>query len=156
RAAAAGVALSPDSPAVLCIHTLLGIVAASVMCLTAQVALLGFAGLRPTGPAPGSLFAEMGWVVSNVMPLVLLTVGLVGHAVRERSPGYAFTAGLLANVSVTGGYALAVVTSGRHLDTPEIVRLCQLSSLTAALWTLGWMLGLPWLYIWYGAREDSE
>ncbi len=139
-ASSAGVTFDADSPALLWTHGLFGVVAAGVLLLTAQVAVLGFADLRPTGPAPGSLFAEMGWVLSNVTPLVLLTVGLLGHAVRERSPGYAFTAGLLANISLTGGYALAVVTRGRHLDAPEIVFILQLGSLMAALWALAWML----------------
>ncbi|HEY7315789.1 MAG TPA: hypothetical protein VH643_41045 [Gemmataceae bacterium] len=152
-AESAGVTLAPDSSAVLCTHGLLGIVAVSVMFLTTQVALLGFAGLRPSGPAPQSIFATMGWVVSNVVPLVILTVGLVGHAVRERSPGYAFVGGLVANISVTGGYALAVVTSGRHLDTAEIFCLGQLTSLTAALWALGWQASRRWVYAW---REVTE
>jgi hypothetical protein len=145
---AVGVTIAPDSLAVHWTHGLLGVVAAGVLLLTAQVAVLGFAGLRPTGPAPGSLFAEMGWVLSNVGPLVLLTAGLVGHAVRERSPAYAFTAGLVANVSVTGGYALAVVTGGRHLDDAEIACLLQLFSLTAALWALAWQASRRWVHAW--------
>jgi hypothetical protein len=152
-AESAGVIFSADSSAVVGTHTLLGLVAVSVMFLTTQVALLGFAGLQPSGPAPQSIFAEMGWIVSNVMPLVILTAGLVGHAVRERSPGYAFLGGLVANISVTGGYALAVVTGGRHLDTAEIVCLGQLTSLTAALWALAWQASRRWVYAW---REVGE
>jgi hypothetical protein len=140
-----GVALAVDSPAVLYTHTLLGVVAASMLFLTTQVALLVFAGLRPSGPAPGSIFAEMGWIVSNVVPLVLLTIALAGHAARERSSGYAFAAGLVANLCATGGYALAMVTSGRHLNMEEIVRILEIVSLTAALWALAWMWSLPWL-----------
>ena len=98
----------------------------------------------------------MGWTISHVLPLIALTLGLVGHAVRERWPGYAFLAGLVANLSVTGGYALAVVTGGRHLETADIVCLWQLGSLMAGLWALAWMLSLPWLRILYGAREDAE
>ena len=94
----------------------------------------------------------MGWIWSNIGPLVLLTVGLVGHAVRERSPAYAFTAGMVANVSVTGGYALAVVTGSRHLGTAEIACLLQLVSLTAALWALAWQASRRWVYAW---RETS-
>jgi hypothetical protein len=144
-AASVGVTHTEGSLAVLSTHILLGVVAASMMLLTAQVALLVFAGLRPTGPAAGSIFAEMGWIVSNVTPLVLLTTALAGHAARERSPGYAFAAGLVANLCATGGYALAMVTSGRHLNTEEIVCILEIASLTAALWALAWMWSLPWL-----------
>jgi hypothetical protein len=153
-ATAAGVTFVPDSAAVAWSHTLLAVVAAVVLLLTGQVAALGFAGLRPSGPAPGSLFAEMGWVLSNVGPLVLLTAGLVGHAVRERSPLYAFIAGLVAEVTVAGGYALGVVVAGGSLGAAENVCLVQLTSLTAALWALGWMLSLPALKKWYGV--DGE
>lgn len=153
-AAAAGVTFAPDSPAVSWSHALLGVVAGAVLLLTSQVAALGFSGLRPAGPAPGSLFAQMGWVLSNVGPLVLLTIGLVGHAVRGRSPLYALIAGLLAEITVAGGYALAVVVAGGSLGATEDVCLVQLASLTAALWALGWMMSLPPLRVWYRIAEE--
>ena len=155
-AASAGVELPSDSSALLWAHGILAFVAISLLLLTAQVAVVGLSGLRPSGPAPGSIFAEIGWTLSHVLPLIVLTLGLVGHAVRERWPVYAFLAGLVANLSLTGGYALAVVTAGRHLETADIVCLWQLASLTAALWVLAWIMSLPWLRIVYGASESSE
>jgi hypothetical protein len=118
-----------------------------VLLLTAVVAVLGFSGQTPSGPAAGSFFARVGWLGSQVIPLLLLTVGLAGHGVRERSPGYAFAAGLVADVSLVGGYALGV----RHWTDAEVVRLCQLGALGAALWALAWLASRPWLAAW---REE--
>jgi len=78
----------------------------------------------------------------------LLCLGLVGHALRERSPGYAFSAGLVANIALVGGHALAVVMSGGHLDEVQSVRLVQLGSLAAGLWALGWLLASSWTSAW--------
>jgi hypothetical protein len=122
--------------------------AGPILLLTFAVAALGFAGESPSGPATGSFFRRLGWVASNVTPLVLLCLGLVGHALRERSPGYAFSAGLVANVALTGGYALTVVTGGGRLDEAQSVRLMQLGSLAAGLWALGWLLAGPWTSAW--------
>src|SRR5207245_1334952 len=83
-----------------------------------------------------ALFGRLGWVAVNVTPLVLVCLGLVGHALRERSAGYAFAAGLVADAALMGGYALAVVTGGGHMDTGQWVRILQLGSLGAALWGL--------------------
>jgi hypothetical protein len=151
-AASAGVTVATDESAVLWSQGILAAVAASVFLLTMQVAILGFSGLRPSGPAPSSIFAEMGWTLSHVLPLLVLTIGLVGHALRERSPVYAFLGGLLANISVSGGYALAVVTSGRHLETADIICVGQLVSLSAALWALVWQASQRWVNVW---REET-
>src|SRR5262249_53554834 len=79
---------------------------APVLILTAVVAMVRFTGQRPSGPAGDSFFVHMGNSASNFFPLLLVSVGLVGHAVRERSPGYAFGAGLVANAALMGGYVL--------------------------------------------------
>jgi hypothetical protein len=132
---------------------LLGGTVAPVLLLTVVVALLGFSGLTPTGPAPVSFFAHVGWVVSNIVPLVVVGLGLVGHALRERSPGYAFAAGLVAAVSVAGGYALAVVTGGGVMDAWQQVRTLQLGTITAAAWATAWLLSRRWVRTW---REDAS
>src|SRR5213076_1027755 len=105
-----------------------------VLILTVAVAAIGFRGQEPSGPLAGSFFANIGWVASNITPLAILGCGLVGHALRERSPGYAFFAGLVVNLAVTGGYALSLVTNGQALGEVEWVRLVQLGSITAAVW----------------------
>jgi hypothetical protein len=110
-----------------------------VLALTVFGACLGFAGERTLGPLGGSFFQEMGWF-SHIGPLALVSLGLAGHALRERSSGYAFAAGLVANVSLVGGYALAVVTGGGRLGEPEWVRMLQLGCSAAAFWALAWMI----------------
>ncbi len=54
--------------------------------------------------------------------------------VRERSPGYAFAAGLVADVTLMGGYALAVVTGGGTLDAVQLAGSCNSANLGATLW----------------------
>lgn len=122
-----------------------------VLGLTLAVAAIGFSHQQPRGPVPGSFFADIGWVASHIVPLAMLGVGLVGHAVRERSPGYAFSAGLVVNLAVTGGYALSIVTSGQALGGVECVQLLQLATITAALWAVAWLASHPWIPAW---REE--
>jgi hypothetical protein len=139
-ASAAGVRWYSGETLAFAVRVLLLVGAAlPVLVLTANVAALGFARLHPAGPAPGSLFEELGLVVNNMTPLVLLCVGLAGHGVRERSAGYAFTAGLVALASVVGGYALGIITGGGAIGAVEIVHLGQLATAVPALWLLGWL-----------------
>jgi hypothetical protein len=147
----AGIALPRDDSAGRA-RVFLLYVAGSVVLLTMMVAIGGFQGIQPGGPAAGTIFDHMGWVLSSVGPLVLLVVGLVGHALRERSAAYAFAAGLLADTALVGGYALGVVTAGGVLGEAEAVRSLQLASLGASLWALGWLLARPWVHAW---REDE-
>jgi len=123
-----------------------------VLALTADIALLGFVGQQPSGPGQGSFFYKMGWVPSNVIPLVIVSLALVGHALRERSAGYAFTAGQILNVSLMGGYALGVILGGQVLDGAQVVRILQLGTLGAALWALAWLATRRWLLAW---QEDA-
>jgi hypothetical protein len=150
-ASAAGVRFDPGTaPAAR--RLLVTGAAVVVMSLTAAVAVLGFAGEQPAGPDAASFFARVGWTASNIVPLVALSAGLAGFAVRERSPGYAFAAGLVADVSLMGGYALAVVTGGGALDAVQLVRVLQLGALGAALWALGWLLIRRRVFAW---RESA-
>ena len=53
------------------------------------------------------------------MPLALVMLGLIGHALRESSAGYAYGAGLVAEMAVILGYALHVTLASppqRFLD----------------------------------------
>src|SRR5262249_34139612 len=69
-----------------------------VLLLSGVAVILRAQGLALVGPDAGSLFDRLGWFASQTGPLVLLTLGLVGHAVRERSPDYTFAAGLGVNL----------------------------------------------------------
>ncbi len=111
-----------------------------VLVMTLEVAEMGMNSLTPSGPAPASVFAKMGWTASAIVPLALLIVGLSATAVRERSAGYAYAGGLVFTGTVAGGYALAVVTAGGSLGTAEWLRIWILVAGSAAGWSLVWQL----------------
>src|SRR5207244_8751620 len=91
-------------------------------------------GPRPMGPLMDSFLARVGPVYSHAIPLAIVSLALLGYALRERVAGYAFVAGLFANLTVTGGYAVAVVAGGGDLSATEYVRLLQLATVVAAFW----------------------
>jgi hypothetical protein len=122
-------------PASAVFHTLLGIAASCVFLISAVAAAQGFAGVSSGGPLAGSAFAQLGFTLSHLVPLLLLVAGLAGNALRERSAGYAFVACQLAWISVTAGYALGLP----ELDDTESIFLCLLAVQTAAAGTLCWL-----------------
>lgn len=107
-----------------------------ILGLTWAVAAILFAGGQPEAPLTGTFYDELNWLVRLGVPLILVATGLVGHAIRERSPGYAFAAGLVVNVTVTGGYAL--VRRGEIPAAPFVTHLGQLATVTFAAWALVW------------------
>jgi hypothetical protein len=136
----AGIPLDPAPPSAAAVRAiLLALAAGPVLVLSLAVALIGFAGQRPAGPDADSFFAHLGWVASNVVPLVVVSAALVGHGIRERQPAYVFAAGLVADAALAGGYALHEALHG-GLDAAACVRAVQLAAGGAALWALGWML----------------
>jgi hypothetical protein len=130
--------------------------AVPVLGLTAAVALLRFLGERATGPDPDSFFAQAGRLVANGVPLALLSLAFVGHALRERSAGHAFTAGLIANLTLMGGYALEVVRTAGRLSAVDWVRLLQWGTVGAAVWTLAWLLSRRWVSAWRPGPESPR
>src|SRR5207247_1662746 len=124
-------------PAIL--RGVLAVPAGVVLLLTFLVAMVGFSGDVPSGPAEGSIFREMGWTASSIVPLAALVIGLAGTSLRERSSGYAYVAGWVWIVGLAGGYALGVVTAGGTLGAPEQMRIAMLAFGAAAVWSLGWL-----------------
>jgi hypothetical protein len=123
------------------VRALLGAVAGVVVFLTAILTGLGFSGEKLPGPLAESVFAKMGPVLSSIGPLVLVIAGLVGASIRERSPGYALAAGLLATLSSMGGYALGVVQGGKALDDSQAVLTVLIGCSTAGVFALAWLAG---------------
>jgi hypothetical protein len=141
-ATAAGIALEREPPSVESVRALLVVLAAGpVLVLTLFVALAGFAGQPPGGPDADSFFGRVGWVASNVLPLLAVSAALVGHGIRERRPGYVFAAALIADAALAGGYALHQALAG-GLDTAAGLRAVQLGAGGAALWALAWTFAL--------------
>lgn len=124
-----------------------------VLALTLAAAWLQLAGTSPAGPMRVSWFFEIGPSVSYLVPLLLVIAGFVALALRETSAGYAFSAGLVVEMSVVLGYALALVTRGVEFDVAEAVLAIQLATIAAGLWALVWLVARRWVNVW---REDSK
>ena len=63
--------------------------------------MIQLAGYKLNNPLANTFFDNIGPNVSYLVPLALVIVGLVGYALRESSAGYAFGAGLVAEMTVT-------------------------------------------------------
>ena len=135
---------------------LIALTVTPMLQLTVIVAMIGFTGSAPPGPDAGSFFRRIGWVPSNVLPLVIISAGLVGYAVRERRPGYTFAASLVANVSLLGGYVLHVLLGGGRLDDSTWVRVLQLGALGAGLWAVTWLFGRRFLGKWRQPAQEGD
>jgi hypothetical protein len=122
-------------------HSLVDLTLVPVLLLTAVTAGLVLAGTPPARPEAASFFGQFRLLVSLLIPLGLATLALSGHALRERSAEYAFSAGLVLLMIVGGGYAVGIVRSGGVLAAPEWARLVQLGTITAAGWLLLWLGG---------------
>ena len=96
-------ALIPSVGVFLALRGVLGVLTLpAVLLLTALTVTMALIGRPPVGPEVESFFARIGWLGSQIVPLLLLTVGLSGDAVRERSAGHAFAAGLRPQSSYVG------------------------------------------------------
>ncbi|NQT38680.1 MAG: hypothetical protein HQ581_14380, partial [Planctomycetes bacterium] len=128
---------------------LLAVTGVPVLIITLVAALLQMTGSNPIGPVAESFFDNMGPTWAYVLPLVLVMGTMVGHALRETSAGYAFFAGLVAEMIVVLGYVLGVVTdSTRSFGTVELVTVLQLATIMAAVWAIGWMALRRWTTAW--------
>ena len=126
--------------------------AAPVLLITVAAALLQLGGTSPRGPAAPSFFANLGPTWSYLVPLVLVMAALVGHALRERSSGYAFSAGLVLELAVTLGYSLRATLSKQPIDTVFFVSLLQWATIAAAVWAIVWLVARRFTGVW---REDE-
>jgi hypothetical protein len=121
---------------------------APVLILTAIAAGLRLGGTRLNGPDSASFFAHIGIPGANLVPLVLVSLGLVGHSIRESSAGYSFAAGLVANLTLMGGYVLSVVTSGGSMDSARWVLVLQLGTFGAGAWAGACLASRRWFAAW--------
>ena len=141
------IALGPEGPAIARI-VLLATTALPVVGLTVLAVMIRLGGTLPGGPLASSRFAQLGPIVSGLIPLALVILGLVGFALRERSAGYAFSAGLVLELAVTLGYTLTTLTAKLPFDAFYYVKLLQLATVTAAAWACAWLLARRWLDVW--------
>jgi hypothetical protein len=96
------------------------------------------------GPEPGSWFLRIGLDVSYGMPLVLIALTFVGHAIRDRSSGFAFSAGLLFNTVATLAVLWRLARGGGALDTIAWIRVAQVNAIVAGVVALVWQAAVAW------------
>ena len=125
--------------------------AAPLVAMTLYVVAVALKQSPILGPEPGSFFARVGLAISYAVPVLVAALVLVGHAVRERSAGFAFAAGLIFNVGATAGYLLAMAGSGLRFDAPQWARLAQLNAAVSAAFALAWT-ATAWLAVRRRAR----
>lgn len=109
-----------------------------LIVLTITPVLLAFTNVAPHSPTSG-LFSLFDENVSYGVPVVLVALVLIGYALRERRPEFAFYAGGLFNLTVTLAFLLAVATAKGSLDEVALVRLVQLNAMTFAVYSLPWL-----------------
>jgi hypothetical protein len=142
-AARTGITSTVSAHGLLGVRSLLVAGGGVVLLLTLQVAAIALTGRVPAGPVAGSVFREMGWTASIMVPLAALVTGLAWTAVRERSAGYASAGGWVWVLAVAGGYALGIVAAGGHLGAAESMRIGLLAVGATAAWALAW-LAVEW------------
>jgi hypothetical protein len=98
------------------------------------------------GPEPGSWFQRIGNEVSFGVPLLIIALAFIGYAIRERSSGFAFTAGLLFNAVATMVVLLRFAHSGATLDAAAWIVVAQVNAIVAGIVAL----------VWRGALAFSE
>jgi hypothetical protein len=99
---------------------------------------------RPVHSPGAGFFYQIGEVVSYTIPLVLASLALVGHAMRERFSGYAFSAGLLINLAVTVAQLLTIAAVGGSMNRVVLVQVMQLNAIASAGVALVWLATRGW------------
>lgn len=95
---------------------------------------------RPlVGPDPSSWFARLGVEASYGIPLVILALTFVGYAVRDRSSGFAFAAGLLFNTVATIVVLLRFARGAGTLDTTAWITVAQVNAVVSGVVALVWL-----------------
>jgi hypothetical protein len=110
-----------------------------VLIITIPATMIGF-GLVAM-PAAGSLFGQIGTLFGYVIPLGILGLVILGHALRDGSQGFAFLAGQIINFAITLAYALHVIENGALLNW---IFVAQVATLSAGAWAVLWRLSGRW------------
>ena len=110
-----------------------------VPIITLAATILGFGFVA--SPAAGSFFWHIGSLLGYVVPLGILGLALLGHALRDRSQGFAFLAGQIMNFAITLAYALHGIEKGSPLNW---VFVAQVATIAAGVWAVVWSLSGAW------------
>lgn len=123
---------------VLTISLVLGLVLTVPQCLVALV------GESIVGPQD-NVFAAMGTRLNYAIPLGILVLMLIGHALRERSSPFAFSAAALLHYLVTLIWLIGLRQHQAPFGRPELIELLQWNVLVAAVFALAWLAEQQWL-----------
>jgi hypothetical protein len=128
-----------------------------VVGITVYMAAAQLSGFTPSGPTSG-MFRAMGPSVSYLVPLMLIVVGLVGHALRESSALNAFFGGLVVELAVFLGYPLYLSTSTppKSFGSSEFMVWIQLMTIAAAVWAIGWLVARRWVNVWREEKTENS
>jgi hypothetical protein len=110
-----------------------------VLVITIAVLIIGFGMVAV--PAAGSFFGHIGQLFGYVLPLSILGLVILGHALKDGSQGSAFLAGQIMNFAITLAYALHVIENGAPLNWIFVV---QAATLVAGAWAVLWCLSGRW------------
>ncbi|MEX0642336.1 MAG: hypothetical protein WD468_06530, partial [Pirellulales bacterium] len=94
------------------------------------------------GPEPSSWFRRIGWDVSYGMPLAVIALTFVGYAIRDRSSGFAFVAGLLFNTVATIVVLMRLARGGGSLDAAAWITVAQVNAIVAGMVALAWLAAM--------------
>ncbi len=89
-----------------------------------------------TGPNPDTFFASLGLAGSYAVPILLVSIGLIGVAASRPSPYLGFIAALFLLLSALAGYMMLLKAQGIFI--PSWIGLCAILSLTASIYVLAW------------------
>ena len=119
--------------AVLLISTLV-----PLFVLTGYPALRAVYYMPVHGPSSGIFFLLDNPVLYGV-PLVTAALVLIGYAVRDRLPIYAFAGGLFFNIAATMIYLFSVVAVHGSMNRVVVAHVIQLNGIVSALYALVWL-----------------
>lgn len=117
---------------------LLAITLVPLAVLTAYPALKAVYYMPVHGPSSG-IYSLLDARVSYGVPLVLVSLALIGYAWREKLPKYAFVGGLFFNITATMVYLLSVVAVNGSMNRVVLVHTIQLNAIVSALYALVWL-----------------
>ncbi len=89
---------------------------------------------------------------SLILSLAIVLMGQIGNAIRERSPGYAFGAGLILNLFAAAWYLHSAALATGRVEPIDWTRLIQFVALAAAVWSLLWLVSRRWV----GIQAEGE
>src|SRR5207302_8338519 len=122
---------------------LLFITLVPLFLLTLSVVVDAINYVPARGPQAG-VFHTLGVVALYGFPLIFAAAALAIHAVHERSPAFAFAAGLVVNVTVTVVHLISIAAHNGLMTRTVLANSLQLNAIAAASVALVWTATRNW------------